>query len=159
MKREVASRKVQRQQGETSQGLIKAPLFLLSSPASQQALLDRSQPHRQGPHDRPSAQAPRADNQVPETQEGMAPTLPTQRRTEERQSLIFPRSWSRNTEWKHLCPRLCSGCGSGHSLGASAGVTLCRGRSGRLRREPLTAAPGDKKPRPDREQGKGLRLG
>ena len=54
---------------------------------------------------------------------------------------------------------LCSGCGSGHSLGASAGVTLCRGGSGRLRREPLAAAPGDKKPRPDREQGKGLRLG
>ena len=54
---------------------------------------------------------------------------------------------------------LCSGCGSGHSLGASAGVTLCRGGSGRLRREPLATAPGDKKPRPDREQGKGLRLG
>ena len=43
--------------------------------------------------------------------------------------------------------------------GASAGVTLCRGGSGRLRREPLAAAPGDREPRPGREQEKGLRLG
>ena len=31
-------------------------------------------------------------------------------------SVIFPRSWSRAMEWKHLCPGLCSGCSSGHSL-------------------------------------------
>ena len=43
--------------------------------------------------------------------------------------------------------------------GTSAGVTLPGGGSGWLRREPLAAAPGDREPRPGREQGKGLRLG
>ena len=42
---------------------------------------------------------------------------------------------------------------------ASARVTLCRGGSGQLRREPLAAAPGDREPIPGRKQGKGLRLG
>lgn len=37
-------------------------------------------------------------------------------------SVIFPRSSSRAREWEHLCPALCSGRGSGRSLGlASAG--------------------------------------
>ena len=85
-----------------------SPFPLLSDPGANHT--------DKGHMDRPFVLAPKGDNQVPETQEGTAPTLPTQRRTEERQSLIFPRSWSRNTEWKHLCPRLCSGCGSGHSL-------------------------------------------
>ena len=43
--------------------------------------------------------------------------------------------------------------------GTSAEVTMCGGGSGQLRREPLTTAPGDREPRPGREQGKGLRLG
>ena len=61
-------------------------------------------------------------------------------------------------EWKHLCPGLCSGCGSGHSLG---GISWSHPAWGRLwlRREPLAAAPGDRELRPGREQGKDLRLG
>lgn len=35
-------------------------------------------------------------------------------------SVIFPRSLSRAREWEHLCPELCSGCGSGHSLGLTS---------------------------------------
>ena len=34
--------------------------------------------------------------------------------------MIFPRSWSRTREWEHLCPGLCSGCGSDHSLGGDS---------------------------------------
>ena len=32
-------------------------------------------------------------------------------------TVIIPRSCSRAREWEHLCPQLCSGCSSGHSLG------------------------------------------
>ena len=84
-----------------------SPFPLLSDPGTNHT--------HKGHMARPSAPAPKGDSQGLRPQEGMAPTPPTQRRTGERQSLMFPRSWSRNTEWKHLCPRLCSGCGSGHS--------------------------------------------
>ena len=71
-------------------------------------------------------------------------------------SVIFSKKLAR--EWKHLCPGLCSGCGSGHSLG---GVSWSHPAWGRLwlRREPLAAAPGDRELRPGREQGKDLRFG
>lgn len=35
-------------------------------------------------------------------------------------SMIFPRSLSRAREREHLCCGLCSGCGSGHSLGLAS---------------------------------------
>ena len=72
-------------------------------------------------------------------------------------SMIIPRSCSRAREWEHLCPGLCSGCGSSHSLGEWGHQLESRcleeALAGRLRREPLATASGDGEPRPGREQG------
>ena len=73
--------------------------------------------------------------------------------------MIFPRSWSRIREWEHLCPGSVLDADQAIVWGASARITLCRGGSGQLRREPLAASPGNREPRTGRDQGKGLRLG
>ena len=71
--------------------------------------------------------------------------------------MIIPRSCSRARGWEHLCPRLYSGCGSGHSLGGWGRQLESRcleeAMAGQLRREPLATASGDREPRPGREQG------
>lgn len=77
-------------------------------------------------------------------------------------SVIFPRSLSRAREWQHLCGRLSSGCGSGHSLGlASAGPLAGWGgpRAGLLLRAAAALLPGVREPRPGRGARKSPRLG
>ena len=72
--------------------------------------------------------------------------------------MIFSKKLAR--EWKHLCPWLCSGCGSGKVWRTSAGVTPPGGGSGwPSRKEPLATAPGHRELRPGREQGKDRRFG
>ena len=72
--------------------------------------------------------------------------------------MIFPRNWAENG---NICALGCVLDAAQDTVWrTSSGVTLPGGRSGRpSRREPLAAAPGDREPRPGREQGKGLRLG
>lgn len=85
-------------------------------------------------------------------------------------SMIFPRSLSRAREREHLCCGLCSGCGSGHSLGlASAKDSPVWRRlrpagpwvgplAGQLMRAATGLHPGDREPEPGRGARKGLRL-
>ena len=119
--------------------------------------------------DWPSALAPKADSQVSESR-GNGPLLSTHRRIEEGQlcdfskKLVQSHGMETSVPWALFWMQLrtqsgrCRGVG-GWEGGAPAGVTLPGGSSGRLNREPLATAPGDREPRPSREQGKGLRLG
>lgn len=107
-----------------------------------------------------SPAAPGRAARCPQPQERRAPLSPLKGGLRKAGSVIFPRSLSRAREWEHLCPELCSGCGSGHSLGLASAETALRGGgsgllaaggaglAGQLMRAALASTPGDREPGP-----------